>query len=43
MPMGVLPEMKKFRSFLIEILVGGPPAAEGLTICGREGMPQKGT
>jgi hypothetical protein len=43
MPMDVLSKMKKFRSFLIEILVREPLAAEGLTICGREGMPQKGT
>jgi hypothetical protein len=43
MPRGFLPEMKKFRSFLIKILMGGPAAAGFLTICGTEGMPQKGT
>jgi len=43
MPLGVSPEMKKFRSFLIEILMDGPLAAGFLTICGRQGMPQKGS
>jgi hypothetical protein len=43
MPMGFSPEMKKFRSFLIEILIGGPPGAKCVTICGTERMPQKGS
>jgi hypothetical protein len=41
MPLGFLPKMRKFRSFLIEILIGGPFGAEGVTICGTEGMPEK--
>jgi hypothetical protein len=38
MPSWFLIEMKKNRSFLIEILRAGPTAASALTICGRGPM-----
>jgi hypothetical protein len=42
MPVGFLPKLKKFRSFLIKILIGGPSAARIVTICGTEGMTVSG-